>query len=106
MAWVYLVVAGILEVVWAYSMKQSDGFTRLLPSIVTIVTMIASFALLALAMRALPLGTAYTVWTGIGAVGAFVVGIFMLGELATPMRVAAAMLIVAGLVMMKLSSTS
>jgi quaternary ammonium compound-resistance protein SugE len=106
MAWVYLIVAGILEIVWAYSMKQSDGFTRLMPSVVTIVTMIASFALLALAMRTLPLGTAYTVWTGIGAVGAFVVGIFMLGELVTPMRVTAAMLIVAGLVMMKLSTAA
>jgi quaternary ammonium compound-resistance protein SugE len=106
MAWVYLIVAGILEIIWAYSMKQSDGFTRLMPSVVTIVTMIASFALLALAMRTLPLGTAYTVWTGIGAVGAFVVGIFMLGELVTPMRVTAAMLIVAGLIMMKLSTSS
>ncbi len=106
MAWVYLIVAGILEIIWAYSMKQSDGFTRLMPSVVTLVTMIASFALLALAMRTLPLGTAYTVWTGIGAVGAFVVGIFILGELVTPMRVTAAMLIVAGLIMMKLSTSS
>ena len=104
MAWIYLVAAGLLEVVWAYSMKQSEGFSRLTPSVITIVTMIASFALLSLAMRTLPLGTAYTVWTGIGAVGAFLVGIFVMGELASPMRVAAALRIVSGLVLMKMSS--
>ncbi|MFC4270162.1 quaternary ammonium compound efflux SMR transporter SugE [Sneathiella chungangensis] len=104
MAWIYVVAAGILEVIWAYSMKQSEGFSRLTPSIVTLVTMIASFALLALAMRSLPLGTAYTVWTGIGAVGAFLVGIMILGEAANPMRLGAAALIVSGLVLMKLSS--
>ena len=76
MAWILLFLAGVLEVVWAYSMKQSAGFTRLAPSAITIVTMIASFALLSLSMRTLPLGTAYTVWTGIGAVGAFLVGIW------------------------------
>lgn len=106
MAWLYLVVAGILEVGWAYSMKRSDGFTELIPTITTIVLMIASFALLAMAMRSLPLGTAYTVWTGIGAVGAFLVGIAVLGEAATPMRLIAASFIVSGLVMMKLSSAS
>ncbi|MZR30267.1 quaternary ammonium compound efflux SMR transporter SugE [Sneathiella litorea] len=104
MAWIYLVAAGLLEIIWAYSMKQSEGFSRLTPSIVTIITMIASFTLLALAMRSLPLGTAYTVWTGIGAVGAFLVGIFVLGELANPMRVTAALLIVSGLVLLKISS--
>lgn len=104
MAWIYVVAAGILEVIWAYSMKQSEGFSRLTPSIVTLVTMIASFALLALAMRSLPLGTAYTVWTGIGAVGAFLVGVMILGEAANPMRLGAAALIVSGLVLMKLSS--
>lgn len=104
MAWVYLIIAGILEIVWAYSMKQSDGFTRLIPAIITIAAMIASFALLAMAMRTLPLGTAYTIWTGIGAVGAFLVGIFILGELVSPLRVAAAILIVTGIVMMKLSA--
>ena len=66
MAWWYLLVAGVLEVVWAYTMKQSQGFTRLLPSVITGVTMVASFGLLSLAMRTLPLGTAYTIWTGIG----------------------------------------
>ncbi|GJD36068.1 DMT family transporter [Methylobacterium aerolatum] len=103
MAWITLLIAGLLEVVWAFAMKQSDGFTRPWPTAVTIVTMIASFALLSLAMRSLPLGTAYTVWTGIGAVGAFLVGIVWLGEAVTPARLAAAILIVAGLVTMKLS---
>lgn len=104
MAWIYLVVAGLLEVIWAYTMKLSDGFTRLNYSFITLVAMIASFGLLAVAMKSLPLGTAYTIWTGIGAVGAFVVGILMLGEVASPMRILAAGLIVAGLVLMKLSS--
>ncbi|ABX33331.1 MULTISPECIES: quaternary ammonium compound efflux SMR transporter SugE [Delftia] len=104
MAWVYLLVAGLLEVVWAFSMKQSHGFTRLVPSAITIVTMIASFGLLAVAMRSLPLGTAYTIWTGIGAVGAFLVGITVLGEQVSAMRIGAAVLIVSGLVLMKLSS--
>lgn len=106
MAWMYLVVAGILEIVWAYTMKQSEGFTRITPTIVTIITMIGSFGLLSVAMRTLPLGTAYTIWTGIGAVGAFLVGIFVLGETVSAMRVTAAVLIVAGLVMMKLSTTA
>lgn len=104
MAWIYLTIAGVLEVVWAYSMKKSEGFTLLVPSVITLVTMAASFGLLALAMRSLPLGTAYTIWTGIGAVGAFVLGIVALGEAATPMRLIAAGLIVSGLVLMKLSS--
>jgi len=91
-------------VVWAFSMKQSHGFTRLVPSAITIVTMIASFGLLAVAMRSLPLGTAYTIWTGIGAVGAFLVGITVLGEQVSAMRIGAAVLIVSGLVLMKLSS--
>ncbi|WP_333905303.1 quaternary ammonium compound efflux SMR transporter SugE [Delftia acidovorans] len=104
MAWVYLLAAGLLEVVWAFSMKQSHGFTRLVPSAITIVTMIASFGLLAVAMRSLPLGTAYTIWTGIGAVGAFLVGITVLGEQVSAMRIGAAVLIVSGLVLMKLSS--
>ena len=104
MAWWSLWVARVLEVVWAYTMKQSQGFTRLLPSVITGVTMVASFGLLSLAMRTLPLGTAYTIWTGIGAVGAFVLGIVVLGEPVSAMRVAAASLIVAGLVLMKLSS--
>ena len=104
MAWIYLVIAGVLEIIWAFSMKQSEGFSKLVPSLVTLVTMIASFALLSLSMKSLPLGTAYTIWTGIGAVGAFVVGIVVLGEQANAMRIGAAVLIVSGLVLMKLSS--
>ena len=106
MAWFYLFTAGLLEIVWAYSMKRSAGFTLPVPTGVTIVTMIASFALLSVAMRTLPLGTAYTVWTGIGAVGAFAVGVVVLGEAVTPMRLAAAALIVGGIVLMKLSSAA
>ena len=104
MAWIYLIIAGALEIVWAFLMKQSAGFTKLVPSIVTIVTMIASFALLSLSMKSLPLGTAYTIWTGIGAVGAFAVGILVLGEQVSAMRMVAAVLIVSGLVLMKISS--
>lgn len=104
MAWLYLVIAGALEVVWAFSMKQSDGFTRLTPTLITFGTMAASFVLLSISMRTLPLGTAYTIWTGIGAVGAFIVGITVLGEPANAMRILAAALIVGGLVLMKLAS--
>jgi quaternary ammonium compound-resistance protein SugE len=103
-AWIILLVAGIFEIVWAYAMKLSDGLSRPGPVIVTLVAMALSVGLLALAMKTLPLGTAYTVWTGIGAVGAFVVGIVVLGEAVTVTRVLAAVLIVAGLVLMKLSS--
>ena len=85
-------------------MKLSNGFTRVGPSVVTIVAMIISFGLLAVAMRTLPLGTAYTIWTGIGAVGAFILGLTLLGEPASAMRIIAAVLIVSGLVMMKLAS--
>lgn len=104
MAWIFLMIAGLLEVVWACAMKLSDGFTQPGPTIVTIVAMGFSFAFLALAMRTLPLGTAYTIWTGTGAVGAFVIGIVMLGEAVSVMRLIAAALIVSGLVTMKLAS--
>jgi len=104
MAWIYLVIAGVLEVLWAYSMKLSEGFSRPGYSAITIVAMIASFALLSLSMKSLPLGTAYTIWTGIGAVGAFLVGLFVLGEPASAVRILAAGLIVSGLVMMKMAS--
>jgi quaternary ammonium compound-resistance protein SugE len=104
MAWLLLFVAGVFEVVWAYYMKQSSGFTRLWPTVITVATMIASFLLLSFAMRTLPLGTAYAVWTGIGAVGAFVVGIVVLGEPANAARILAALLIVSGLVLMRTSS--
>lgn len=104
MAWILLIIAGLLEVVWAFLMKQSHGFTRLWPSIGTLAFMGASFGLLALSMKSLPMGTAYTIWTGIGAAGAFVVGIVLLGEQITLLRVVAAVLIVSGLVLMKLAS--
>ncbi len=106
MAWILLFFAGLLEVVWAFTMKLSQGFTRPAASIVTLAAMFASFGLLSISMRSLPLGTAYTVWTGIGAVGAFVVGIIALGEPINLTRVLAAALIVAGIVLMKLSSAS
>jgi quaternary ammonium compound-resistance protein SugE len=103
MAWIYLFIAGLLEVVWAYFLKESNGFSRLAPSAVTIATMIASFGLLSMSMRTLPLGTAYAVWTGIGAVGTFAVGIVAHGETMSATRMASATLIITGLVMMKLS---
>lgn len=104
MAWILLIVAGLCEVVWAYSMKLSNGFSRVIPSLITLATMLASFGLLSLSMRTLSLGTAYTVWTGIGAIGAFVVGIVALDEPLSAMRVLAAVLIVCGLVLMQLAS--
>jgi len=101
-----LIFAGLFEIVWASAMKQSHGFTRLWPSIITGVGISVSFGLLASAMRVLPLGTAYTIWTGIGAVGAFVVGNMVFGEAMTAMRLLAAALVVSGLVLMKLPSTA
>lgn len=103
MSWVLLISAGLLEVVWAFAMKQSEGFTRLAPTLVMLVAMAGSFGLLTLAMRSLPLGTAYMIWTGIGAVGAFAAGVCFLGEDLSPLRLVAAGLIVAGMVTMKLS---
>ena len=103
MAWVYLVFAGILEIVWAFAMKQSTGFSRLTPTLIMGAAMIGSFVLLSLSMRTLPLGTAYAIWTGIGAVGAFILGIVWLCESLSPMRAAAALLIVSGLVLMRLA---
>lgn len=84
-------------------MKQSAGFTRLVPSAITVITMLASFGLLSFSMKTLPLGTAYTMWTGIGAVGAFMIGVFVLGEQANVMRIGAAILIISGLIVMKLA---
>lgn len=103
MAWVYILIAGLLEIVWAYFMKQSDGFSRLWPSVATIGFMVVSFTLLSLGMKSLPMGTAYVVWTGIGAVGAFVVGVVLLGETLSLWRVVAALLVVAGLVIFRLA---
>ena len=104
MAWMFLLAAGLLEIVWSFTMMLSQGFTRGTPTAVTVLVMLASFALLSISMKTLPLGTAYTVWTGIGAVGAFVIGIVALGEPLTIARLCAAALIVSGLIMMKLTA--
>nr|WP_314437408.1 multidrug efflux SMR transporter [uncultured Brevundimonas sp.] len=105
MAWVYLLAAGLLEIVWAYLMKASAGFTKPWPTIGMVVFMIGSFGLLSLAMKTLPLGTAYAIWTGVGAVGAFAVGAFILGEPLTPLRIAGVTLVLSGLVVLKLASS-
>jgi quaternary ammonium compound-resistance protein SugE len=104
MAWFYLLVAGLLEVVWAYFLKQSHGFTRPAPAAITVAAMAASLGFLGLALRGLPLGTAYAVWTGIGTLGAFVLGIVLLGEPANALRLSAAAMIAGGLVLMKLAT--
>ncbi|MEO4000442.1 quaternary ammonium compound efflux SMR transporter SugE [Mesorhizobium sp. CAU 1732] len=104
MAWIFLGLAGLLEVVWASFLKETAGFTKLVPSAITLVAMAGSFWLLSLALKTLPLGTAYAIWTGIGAVGAFVVGIVILGEAATVARIASVALIVTGMIGLKLSS--
>ena len=106
MAWMFLLAAGLLEILWAFTLKLSEGFTRGGPTAVTVLAMLASFALLSVSMKTLPLGTAHTVWTGIGAVGAFVVGVVVLGEPLSVGRVLAAALIVAGLSIMKLSTSA
>ena len=101
MAWACVLFAGILEVVWSFSLKASHGFTKLGPSAATIVFMILSFVMLAQGMKTLPVGTAYAVWTGVGAVGAAAAGMLFLGEAVTPMRVAGIAFIVAGNVLLK-----
>lgn len=104
MAWVFLGIAGLLEIAWAYALKQSDGLSKPVEATIAIVAMIASFGVLALAMKSLPLGTAYTIWTGIGAIGAFLIGVMVLGEAATPLRIGSAVLILAGIIGLKLAS--
>ncbi|MDB7012133.1 quaternary ammonium compound efflux SMR transporter SugE [Escherichia coli] len=104
MSWIILVIAGLLEVVWAVGLKYAHGFSRLTPSVITVTAMIVSMALLAWAMKSLPVGTAYAVWTGIGAVGAAITGIVLLGESANPMRLASLALIVLGIIGLKLST--
>ena len=101
MAWMLLIIAGLLEVVWAYLMKQSHAITKLWPTVATFAFMFGSFGLLSISMKTLPLGTAYMIWTGIGAIGAFVVGVLVLGEAAGVLRILAAMMIVGGLALMK-----
>jgi len=104
MAWLYLVIAGILEVVWALGMKQTEGFTRLWPSVFTLGFMGVSFYLLALAMRDLPAGTAYAVWTGIGAVGTVILGMLWLGEPRDAARLICVTLILSGVIGLKVFS--
>ncbi len=104
MSWLVLLIAGLLEVVWAVGLKYTHGFSRLVPSVITVVAMVVSMALLAWAMKTLPVGTAYAVWTGIGAVGAAVAGIVLLGESASLMRIASLALIVVGIIGLKVSA--
>jgi quaternary ammonium compound-resistance protein SugE len=106
MPWMFLLAAGLLEIVWAFTMKLSQGFTRGVPTAVTVLAMLASFALLSISMKTLPLGTAYAVWTGIGTIGAFVVGVVVLDEPLTIGRGVAAALILIGLSVMKLSTST
>lgn len=105
MAWVYLVIAGVVEIGWAVTLKYTAGFTRLWPSLIFVVAGGANFFLLSLALRALPVGTAYAVWTGIGAAGTAVVGILFLEESADLLRVLSIFLIVAGVVGLRLASS-
>jgi quaternary ammonium compound-resistance protein SugE len=104
MAWVYLVIAGLFEVAWAIGLKYTNGFTRLGPSVATVAAMIASFALLGVALRTLPLGTAYAVWTGIGTLGTALLGIWLFNETAEPLRLVCIVLILSGVIGLKLVS--
>ncbi len=104
MSWFLLFLAGLFEIGWAVGLRYSDGWTRPWPSLATLAAMIVSFGFLSLALRALPLGTAYAVWTGIGAVGTAVVGIVLLGESANPLRLASIALIVLGVLGLKFAS--
>jgi quaternary ammonium compound-resistance protein SugE len=104
MAWLLLVVAGLLEVGWAIGLKYTEGFTRPLPTVATVGAMVLSVGLLGVAMKSLPVGTAYAVWVGIGAVGTAALGVVLLGEVASVGRLASLALIVAGIVGLKLAS--
>lgn len=102
MAWVYLFFAGLFEIGWAIGLKYTSGFTKPLPTLLTIMSMIVSLGLLGLALKTLPVGTAYAIWTGIGTIGTVLLGIWLLGEPATAMRLACIALIVSGIVGLKL----
>lgn len=103
MPWLILLLAGLLEVGWAVGLKYTDSFTRPLPTILTVAAMLASIVLLGLALKALPLGTAYAIWTGIGAVGTVLAGVLLFGESLAPLRLLSILLIVAGLIGLKLA---
>ena len=105
MAWVYLLFAGLFEIGWAIGLKYTEGFTRLWPTVLTALSMVVSLVLLGLALKTLPVGTGYAVWTGIGAVGTVILGIVLLGEPATAGRLACVGLIVAGIVGLKLTAS-
>ncbi|GLS31546.1 MAG: quaternary ammonium compound efflux SMR transporter SugE [Mesorhizobium sp.] len=102
MAWIYLFFAGVFEIGWAIGLKYTAGFTRLTPTLLTVASMIVSLGLLGLALKTLPVGTAYAIWTGIGTVGTALLGIWLLGEPATAARLACIALIVSGIVGLKL----
>ena len=104
MAWVYLVIAGLFEITWAIGLKYAEGFTRLVPSVITIIGMILSVVLLGLALRELPVGTGYAVWTGIGTVGAAILGMILFQEPATAIRLGCIGLIVAGIIGLKFAT--
>ena len=106
MPWLHLIIAGLLEVAWAVGLKQTAGWTRLWPSLITVALMIASFFFLSLSLRTLPLGTAYAVWTGIGAIGTALIGLLIFDEPRTVARLVCILLIVAGVVGLKLASSS
>jgi len=105
-AWLLLIAAGLVEVVWAIGLKYTEGFSRLVPSVITIAAMIASVWLLAMALKSIPVGTGYAVWTGIGAVGTAILGIILFNEAATAARIVCIGLIVAGIFGLKLASSS
>jgi quaternary ammonium compound-resistance protein SugE len=104
MAWLYLFIAGIFEIVWATSLKYTEGFTRLWPSVTTAVAMALSVWLLAVALKTIPVGTGYAIWTGIGAAGTAVMGMLLFGESKDAVRVSCIVLIIAGIVGLKLAS--
>lgn len=104
MAWIYLLLAGLLEIGWAIGLKYTDGFSKPMPTVLTVVSMIVSLALLGLALKTLPVGTAYAIWTGIGTVGTAVLGIALFGEPATAVRLACIALIVSGIIGLKLAT--
>lgn len=104
MAWIYLLLAGLCEIGWAIGLKYTDGFTRLVPTLWTVAAMALSIVLLGIALKTLPVGTAYAVWTGIGAAGTALLGIYLFGEPATALRLSSIGLIVAGIVGLKLVS--
>lgn len=105
MAWLYLLIAGLLEVVWVISLKYSYGFTRLTPSIITIITMACSFFLLAYAMKSLPMGLSYAIWTSIGIIGSTIIGIFIFNESVNILRMVCLLMVLIGVIGLKLTSS-